>query len=123
MHPGYGLDDPTIGLAPNLTSAAGGGLGALGPPPPLDLDPAVLAPMHANNNNNMVSPSPISPIHCGNTTSTASVVAAELLPHAALAAAASSMASMEAMGFIDQSAAKLEKGTSNGESSPKYISI
>ena len=52
---------------------------------------------------------------------------ADLLPHAALAAAASSMASIEAMGFMDQSsavvAAKLEKGTSNGESSPKYISL
>ena len=117
MHPGYhsGLDD--TGLAPNITSGGGNVLGGLGSP--LDLEPTVLAPMHANNNNNMVSP--ISPIHCGSSTA-ATTVAAELLPHAALAAA--SMASIEAMGFMDQSSsAKLEKGTSNGESSPKYISL
>ena len=118
MHPGYSLDDS--GLAPHITS--GCGLGSLGPhgSGSLDIEQSVLAPMHAtNNNNNMISPLPI---HCGS-----SAVPADLLPHAALAAAASSMASIEAMGFMDQSsavaAAKLDKGNSNGESSPKYISL
>ena len=137
-HPGYSSLDDSGGLASHhITSAGCGGLGSLvGPHPPgsvgpsLDIEQSVLAPMHAtnNNNNNMISPLPISPIHCGGSTTTSAVVPADLLPHAALAAAASSMASIEAMGFMDQSssavsAAKLEKGTSNGESSPKYISL
>ena len=111
-----------------------------GPIPPLEPTSASSSsvvdlahhPMHSsslNNNNNMVSagPSPsssISPLHCNAT-------ATDIIPHttsvatlaaAAAAAAASSMASIEAIGFIDQS--KLEKGSaSNGEGSPKYISL
>ena len=93
-----------------------------------------IAPMHSslNNNNNMVSagPSPsssISPLH-----SAACVTSADLsIPHtsvalaAAAAAAVSSMASIEAMGFIDQQQhAKLDKGANAGsEGSPKYISL
>ena len=88
--------------------------------------PALHNNMVNNNNNNMVSagPSPsssISPstLHCNNDMIPQHTSAVAL----AAAAAAASMASIEAIGFIDQQQSKLEKGTSNGEGSPKYISL
>ena len=122
-------------------AAAGGGGGGGG----LETGVDNIAPsMHSNLNNNninMVSagPSPsssISPLHSA-TSSACHVTSADLsIPHtsvalaAAAAAAVSSMASIEAMGFIDhqQQHAKLDKGNAaanpgSAQGSPKYISL
>lgn len=102
--------------------------------------PPSVGPMHINNNNNMVSagPSPsssISPLHCNSSSASGggghlpAPPGSELLPHtsvalaAAAAAAVSSMASIEAIGFIDQQPPQQKLDKNQSEGSPKYISL
>jgi hypothetical protein len=125
---GYLVDPSDIGITHITSGLSGSSLVNLDSV--VGLDPAGRGPgaghmtsMHVNNNNmaslsGPPSSSSISPIN-GN----------DMMPHtsAALAAvaAASSMASIEAMGFTEH---KLEKGPSSaaaggGGHSPKYISL